>query len=281
MENEKKVNDDWEIEKKLLDNPMYDSLAGYFKFKVPGGKLGRVRFTEDGSVVICAMRYGKAILYLDVYVEGNGAINTMVFDFRDIFDKYVAKKAVEKHGSDYEDFVYKILRQANFDPKYVCLFSNYKGGIENDEEKYSAFGISLVGYKDDRFNLFTPWAGILSDVLDALDAVNGFVGDAKKNKITRKDVDEAAVKSPLRLWLLIILGYLAIIGGLALIIFNNNWWPFVKWLVGIALIIGGLIFGPCVHWATVSGKKDYYNNSGDALKNFHRPEKKMFITVAD
>lgn len=276
-----KTKNEWEIEKKILDNPMYNSLAAYFNLKAPGGKLGKVRFTEEGSVVICAMRYGEARLYADIYVEENGAINTMVFDFREIFDLYVAKQAVEKHGADYEQFVFKVLNQANFDPQYVCLFNEYKGGMENDEEKYSTFGICLVGYKDEQFNMFTPWAGVLNRILNALDEVNGFTDSNKKNKLTRKAVDEAAVMFPIQGWVLVILGYLAIIGGIALIIFNKEWLKAVKWIVGILLVLVGIFCGPGVHLSTVSDKKGYYKNSGDLLEKFHRPERKMFITIKD
>lgn len=279
MKNGKKTNDEWEIEKKLLDNPMYDSLVSYFKYKAPGGLVGRVRFSEEDSVIICKMKYGKATLYFDVYVETNGAINTMVFDFRDIFDKYVAKKTVEKHGSDYVDYVYDVLNQAKFEPQYVCLINNYKGGIQDDEELYDTFGISLVGYKNENFNLFTPWAGVLNEILNALDAVNGFVDKDKKNKLTRKDVDAAAVKYPLLFWIMVLLGYLSIIGGIALIVVNKTWAPFLKWLVGIVLVIGGLLFGPLEHSVVRSKAKEYYNNSGEIIKKFHRPEKKRFITI--
>lgn len=280
MKNETKV-DEKQIENKLLDNPMYGSLVGYFKYKAPGGRLGKVRFTKEDSTVICTMKYGKARLYIDAYIDENGAITAMVFDFRDIFDKYVAKKTVEKHGDDYVDYVYDVLRQAKFEPQYVCLLNNYKGGIQGDEELYETFGISLVGYKNENFNLFTPWAGVLNEVLNALDAVNGFAGDDKKNKLTRKDVDDAAVKYPLMFWVIILLGYLAIIGGIVLIVVNKTWAPFLKWLVGIVLVIGGLLFGPLEHFFSRSNTKDYYKNSGDIMKKFHKPEKKRFITIGE
>ncbi len=278
-----KSNQEWEIEKVLIDNPMYSSLAAYFNTKAPQGRLGRVKFTDTDSVVICVMGYGKARLYLDVHVEKNGAINTMVFDFRDIFDKYITKtkEIVKEHGEDYEEFVFKVLRQANFDPKNVCLFSNYKGGIEDDEEKYPAFGISLVGYTNPKFNTFTPWAGVLDEVLNALDAVNGFVDKDKKNRLTKKDVDAAAIKFPVKGWIMIGLGYAAIVGGLALVIFNRSWPAFLRWIVAIILILLGSFFGPMIHLSVHSDKKNYYNNSGDLLKKFHRAEHKMFPTVKE
>ncbi|MCH5180493.1 MAG: DUF308 domain-containing protein [Erysipelotrichales bacterium] len=281
MEYEKVAADENSIHKKFLSNPMYNSLYCYFNYKAPGGRLGRVKYTKEHSIVICQMKYGKARLYFDVHLDENGAVNTMVFDFRNIFDKFIAKKSVEKHGSDYEEFVYKVLYKTKFSLRNVCLFRNYEGGIVGDNEKYPAFGISLVDYTNDKFNLFTPWAGVLNEVLDALDAVNGFVGDNKKNKLTRKDIDEGAVKSPLMGIMLIVAGYLAIVGGLALIIINKSWIPFFKWVVGIILILAGLFFGPCIHLVTRTEKKEYYSNSGDSLKNFHKADKKMFITIED
>jgi len=268
------------VNKALLDNHMYMSLMYYFKYGAPGGDIWRVKFTKERSIVICKMRYGKSNLYFEAYIDEKGAVNTMVFNFREIFDKYVAKKAVEKHGDDYEDFVYKVLRQANFAPDYVCLFSNYKGGFIDDEE-YPAFGISLVGYKNEEFNLITPWAGVLNEVLNAIDEVLGFKGNDKKNKLTRQAVDKAAVKYPMMGVLAIALGYLAIIGGIILLIVNKSWAPFLKWLLGIVLILAGLFFGPMIHLSVISDKKGYYSNSGDIMKKFHVTEKKMFPTVKD
>lgn len=281
MRPEGKTNEEREVEKKLMDNPMYMALSYFFQYGTPGGKIGKVKFAKESSVIICGMKYGKADLYFDAYIEESGAVNTMVFDFREVFDKYVAKKVVEKHESDYEDFVYEVLRQAKFDPEYVCLFSNYKGGLINDDERYAAFGISLVGYTSEEFNLFTPWAGVLNEILNAIDAVLGFKGNDKKNKLTRQAVDKAAAKYPTFSIILIALGYLAIIGGIVLLIVNKSWAPFLKWLLGIVLILVGLFCGPILNCSMAAYNKSYYKNSEDAMKRFHVAEKKMFPTIKD
>lgn len=270
-----------EMQKKLMENPMFDSLVNYLMNIAPGGKSSYIVITKDVSVFNGSIKYGRARLSFDFYVENNGAVNTLVFDFRDIYDRIVAHAKNQDHteGSDCEAFVYDVLKQAGFDNHYVCLFENYQDKLSIDKDEYSTFGISLINYEDNRFNKFTPWAGVLFKVLEALDAVNGFTGTKKLNKLTREEVDKCAKKLPFRFWLIMIAGYALILVGLIMLF--SSWPAWLKWILGIILIIIGLICGPNFTWFAVSNRKEYENNSGDLLKKFHKPSKKIFYTIKD
>ncbi len=272
-----------EIQKKLKENPMFDTLCSYLMNGVPGGKIVYVSLTDDVSIFTGTMRYGKARLFFDIYVENNGAINTIVFDLREIYDRIVAKADNQDHkeGSDCEQYVYQVLKKAGFDNHYVCLFESYNDLLSQDKDEYSTFGISLINYEDDNFNKFTPWASVLYKVLEAIDAVNGYSGSQKLNKLKKDDVDRAACKMPPIFLAVMIGGYVLMIGAILLIALNKAWPGAVNWILGIILIIAGLICGPNFTWFAIRNKKEYNTNSGDLLNNFHKPVKKIFLTIKD
>lgn len=270
-----------EIQKKLLNNPMYDTLVQYFKHFAPGGKCASIYFTDDISCIICAIKYGTARLYMDVYIEKTGAINTMVFDFREIFDHVVVNDGKQDHGqgSDFESFIYDIITQSGFDGRNLCLFNGYQDQLseDKDKEKYCALGVCLIDYEDPEFNPVTPWASVLNKILNALDVING----EKLNKLVKQDVDKAGTYYAFSYWMIMIAGYVAILGGILLIALNKSWPAFINWILGIVLILAGLLCGPNFTWFIFRHNKEYRTTTGDVLKEFIKPEKQIFNTLED
>ena len=281
MEYIKPSKDEPAIENKLKDNYYYMSLGKYFSTKAPGGKFARVQFTHGISQVIAVMKYGKARIYINAYVEESGAVNTLVFDLREVFDKIVVNQENQDHGtdSDYEQWLYNVFKIAHFDKHNLCLFEDYQGGIIDDDEYFSAIGVCLIDYFDTTFNAFTPWASVVNKVLNALDTINGFEGKNKLNRLTKKDVDAAAISYPMIFWIVIALGFVAIIGGILLIALNSAWPAVVNWILGIIMILAGLFFGPMMIWTYKTDVKEYNTNSGDALKKAIKPSKHLFNTL--
>lgn len=267
------------IQKKLLSNPMYDTLVQYFKHFAPGGKIASVYFSEDISCLVCGIKYGAVHLYFDVYVENTGAINTMVFDFREVFDHLVAKAEKQDHGygSDFETFVYDMIRQTGFEGRNLCLFKEYQDQQSDDKEKYCALGVCLIDYEDSEFNPVTPWAGVLNKVLYALDALT----ENEFNKLKKEDVDRAGTFFALPYWSAMIAGYVAILGGILLIAVNKAWPAFLNWILGIILILAGLLCGPNLTWFILRHNKEYRTTTGDVEKDFIKPSKFIFTTLED
>lgn len=261
------------IHKKLVDNPMFESFNNYLK---KYGSVGYLKVTEEQSVYLGSIRYGKSRVYFNVYVDKKGAISDMIFDLRNVYEVYKGQNVKTGEMVFINDVdIHERLHEFSND-HYFC--GEYDSGFK-DDKPYFALGISLVGYRNDKFNKYTPWAGAIYEVLEALDKAYGFEGKDKKNKIKREDVDKTANSFPIPYYAITALFYIVGIIGLALIVsaiakrINGA----VGWIFGIICIIVFLWFGLICTFTPITHKKEYFNNSGDLEKHFFEAEKSIFI----
>ncbi|MGN0803957.1 MAG: hypothetical protein ACI4MS_01055 [Candidatus Coproplasma sp.] len=253
---------------------MFESFDAYLRRY---GKVGYVKVTENQSVYIGGVRYGKSYVYFNAYVDSKGAISDLIFDLRNVYEVY--KGTNVKTGKlvfmDEID-IHKSLRAYSNDRGYFGV-NDYESGDKNDKP-YFALGISLVGYRNGKFNKYTPWAGAIYEVLEALDKAYGFEGKDKKNRIKREDVDKEANRTGAFFYFITGLAYLAGIAGVVLILLGifKKISPVLGWIVGVIGIIIFLLIGLNFTMFAIRHKKEYYNNSGDLEKNFSEAKESMF-----
>ena len=85
-----------EIHKKLTDNPMFESFNSYLKRY---GDVGYVKVTENQSVYVGSVRYGKSHVYFNAYVDSKGAISDLIFDLREVYEVYKILKEIIAENS--------------------------------------------------------------------------------------------------------------------------------------------------------------------------------------
>ena len=231
------------------------------------------------------LRYGKAKVTIDFYVDKDGAITDMIFDVREIFEKFKDKKdnVVKNKKTGETVFIndYDIVERLSLysrDRYFKCR--NYKHGYENgeDDDEFMALGISLIGYNNVNFNKYTPWASVLFEFYEALDRALGFEGKEKKNTINRLMVDKIAPKLPFAFWLITFAVNLFCLGGLLLIILGiakviPTW---AGWVFGLLVFLPSLFLSISLDYQLIITPKEYRNNSGDMEKHYKAPTESAF-----
>lgn len=237
-----------EKNKKLKSSIQFMNLVTFFReIKAKEPKRCEIGIFDAGYIVT-RIRYGKARIEVFYKYDEFGAIESLVVELKDVYEKYLKDKC---------DGYYNFIDALNCtERKFIA---------EDDWEPRDDFGTmdvvrtSTSNNPNIQFSDYVHWGAALYDLIGILNKLTGMnVKQYSDNEI----LDILGKESKRRSLKILIISTIVVIGGVALIALgiNKTIAPFLGWLFGIIILLAGL-FGELVGSIGFAEAKQLKNNT--------------------